>query len=71
MKKVVLYFGAVVMLFVAIFVINNNNGKETESQTLASNQDFVGDENYNIEEDLDVPKVIFVYSDPTPHHPQG
>jgi len=32
---------------------------------------FVGDINYNVSEDLNMPKVVFVYSDPTPHHLQG
>lgn len=61
MKKVGIYLGAVVLIFTAIFLISNIN----------KNTNFVADKNYNVEEDLDTPKVIFVYSDPTEHHPQG
>lgn len=74
MKKVGLYLGIIVLLFTAIFVININNKDKIKSKTAnqsSPSKEFVADKNYNIDEDLDVPKVIFVYSDPTEHHPQG
>ena len=73
MKKVSIYIGVVVLLLAAIFVINNKSKDDNESQIVETslNKDFVADKDYNIDEDLDIPKVIFVYSDPTEHHPQG
>ncbi|MEQ6390617.1 hypothetical protein RZN22_15050 [Bacillaceae bacterium S4-13-58] len=41
------------------------------SPTNESSASFEGDTGYNIEEDIDQSKVIFVYSDPTEHHPMG
>lgn len=32
---------------------------------------FTSDNEADVFEDLDIPKVLFVYSDPTPHHPDG
>lgn len=32
---------------------------------------FVADNDYNVKKQINMPKVIFVYSDPTPHHPEG
>ncbi|MFT9486599.1 MAG: hypothetical protein ACH0QD_04420 [Tepidibacillus sp.] len=51
------------ILIIAIIALNSYQN--------SSKANFTGDKNYNIDEDIDIPKIIFVYSDPTPHHPNG
>lgn len=62
MRYVLIFFS-----FLAIAII----GLVWLSPTNESSASFKGDTGYNIEEDIDQPKVIFVYSDPTEHHPMG
>ncbi len=76
MKKLILFISLIGILLATIFALNINKEEVKESKnekpetTYSSNQ-FVGDTGYNIDENLDIPKITFIYSDPTPHHPNG
>lgn len=71
MKKMWLVGGA--GLLVIILTISYLNTPEAEEvlEESSENEEFADSESYNIFEETGNSKVVFVYSDPTEHHPQG
>ena len=61
MKLLKLFFVFILLVLGGTFTVNYLYGEPT----------FKGDTVFDIEEDIDIPKVIFVYSDPNSHHPNG
>lgn len=71
MKKTWLIVPVSLIVIMAVISYLSASQAEEDLKRSSETETFTDSESYDVYEETGNPKVVFIYSDPTEHHPQG